>query len=122
MNSLTKKILIVDDSLELRELLGEIVKNYIECVVIYAKEGCEAFSIVRQTKFDLILSDLDMPCECGLTLLSNIRTVLKDSTPFVMVSGSIRVAPDEVLARGANGFVQKPFELSMIEAILAQYI
>jgi CheY-like chemotaxis protein len=116
-----KKVLVVDDTSETRELLGEIVEVFFDSIVIYASGGHQAFEIIKHNRFDLILCDLEMPSGCGFSLLSNIKTLL-DAPPFVLVSGNIDLTFDQVIGKGANGFVQKPFSLATIQAVLTKYL
>ena len=117
-----KKVLVVDDDAEIREILSFIVESYSDCVVTSAVGGNEAFEMVKDNLFDLILSDLDMPSGCGFSLLSQMKNHLKSPPPFVLITGRLGLTTKDVLEKGGNDFVQKPFKMETIETILKKYL
>jgi CheY-like chemotaxis protein len=112
---MSELILVVDDEESLCELMAEILAN--EYQVLKAYDGKEALEMARQHKPDLILSDVMMPHMSGVELLKAIRAdpELKD-TPVVLLSA----APSQYIAREAEAFVKKPFELDVLENVVAE--
>ena len=110
MNS-TSKILVVDDDPGMLAVASEELqaKGY---SVVEAGNGLEALAALDGNRFDLIISDLEMPRMNGLELVRQIRALPDDSisrTPVVMLTGrgddkAIQAAFD----CGASSFVQKP--------------
>lgn len=104
------KILICDDDEALvsmvrfklrRENLGEVVK---------AMDGREAKALLRESDFDLIITDIHMPFHSGLEITSFVREELKKDTPIVILSAE--GLEDTVLQAfeiGATDFITKPF-------------
>ncbi len=81
-----KQALVVDDSINTRE----IEKSILELEgfeVTGAEDGIEALELLKERRYDLILSDIEMPRMDGITMIENIR---KDSfyahTPIVVVT------------------------------------
>jgi two-component system chemotaxis sensor kinase CheA len=81
-----KQALVVDDSINTRE----IEKSILELEgfeVTGAEDGIEALKLLKERRYDLILSDIEMPRMDGITMIENIR---KDSfyanTPIVVVT------------------------------------
>jgi signal transduction histidine kinase len=104
-----RKILIVEDDAELRQVLrGMLGSRYrtVEC-----DNGEEALELARRERPDLILSDVMMPRASGLQLTAALRALpeLAD-TPIVLLTA--RRGVDETLeglSAGANDYVGKPF-------------
>jgi DNA-binding response OmpR family regulator len=104
---MAKKILVVDDKLEIRNLL----KSYMTqegFEVVCANDGKEALFAARQSKPDLIILDLMMPEMSGYDF---IRSYSRESdTPIIVLTARLEES-DKVsgLELGADDFVTKPF-------------
>jgi two-component system KDP operon response regulator KdpE len=108
-------ILVVDDEPQIRRVLRSTLTAH-GYVLTDAKTGEEAVEIVRKSKPDLILLDLNMPGMGGLETCREIRAF--SSAPIIMLT--VRNAErDKVLAldAGADDYVVKPFG---IEELLAR--
>ena len=116
------KILIIDDSTELRSLLESILP-YSGYRAVSATSGQDGLALAEQMRPDLILLDLELPDTTGLEVLEALEQ--QDlSIPTIMMTGygSEGVASD-ALRLGALGYLVKPFTteevLSSIERALA---
>ena len=116
----TPHILVVDDHREIRELLAKyLVKNGLR--VSTANGGAEMRSALRGGAIDLIVLDIMMPGEDGLTLCRQIRQ--GSDVPIVLLT-AVSEETDRVvgLELGADDYVTKPFNprelLARIRAIL----
>ncbi len=104
---MAKKILVVDDKLEIRTLL----KSYLTqegYEVVTASDGKEALFVARQAKPDLIVLDLMMPEMSGYDF---IRSYSREAdTPIIVLTARLEET-DKVtgLELGADDFVTKPF-------------
>lgn len=114
-----KKILIVDDSEELTEALGEFL-TLSGFVVSIAFDGEEMKQILKTSEQDLIILDVNLPGDDGFTLCAHIRQ--SSEIPIIMLTA----ASDEVdrvtgLEIGADDYVTKTFSprelLARIKAI-----
>jgi two-component system phosphate regulon response regulator OmpR len=108
MNKNTFHILVVDDDNRIREL----VKQYLEknnFVVSTARNSLEAKNKIELIKFDILILDIMMPGESGLTLTKYVRE--KNSTPIILLTAK-REAKDRIegLEFGADDYLGKPFE------------
>lgn len=114
---IVKKILIVDDTEVIRNLLSELlVSEGFE--VVCAKDGVEAISIIESQDIDLVFCDIHMPRKNGLDTLRTSRT-LKPGLLFIMTDS----LPDEMAETaqkyGAISCISKPFDLEEIrESVL----
>ena len=105
-----KCILIVDDDTELLQGLGMrlISAGY---QVLVASDASRAISASAATPLDLILLDLGLRGEDGMTVLSHLRsTESTRDVPVLVISARDVSWERTVLAAGATGFFQKPVD------------
>lgn len=105
---ITIKVLVVDDSQQIRKALRTIVSEELAPVdVAEAKNGRVALEEVAKTSFDLILLDLSMPEMDGFTFLRLLRA--RYVTPVLVVSSlNDIIYVERALEMGANAFLGKP--------------
>jgi len=108
MNKNTFHILVVDDDDRIREL----VKEYLEennFLVTTAKDSLDAKKKLEIIKFDLIVLDIMMPGQSGLSLTKEIKKV--GSIPIILLTAKGEaVNRIEGLEIGADDYLSKPFE------------
>ena len=118
-----KKILIVEDDSNIRELL----RLYLEregYAAILAGDGAEGLKAFRQNKPDLVLLDIMMPVMDGWQVCREIR--LESKTPVIMLTAKGETF-DKVtgLEMGADDYIVKPLEMreviARIRAVLRRY-
>lgn len=105
-----KRILVVDDDEQIRNLLVEYFQS-LGYGVMAAVNGTEALGKLTHDVFDCIISDLVMPDKDGLELLKQVKTQNK-KLPFLIITGypTIETAI-EVMKQGAYDYVTKPLQL-----------
>jgi len=111
------KILIVDDEPGIREMLSYEL-SFREYKVTTAVNGEDALDKLRREKFNLVISDVKMPKMSGLEMLEAIKKT--DPNVEVIMStgyGTIETAVN-AMKMGAYDFVQKPFNIDEILAII----
>ena len=117
-NDEPKTALIVDDSLTARKMLSKLLRPF-GFQVEEAGDGLEAIEKLHQSKFDLILTDLDMPRMGGLELLSDIQSGQYSNAKRVVVSSrNEHVFRDKATEVGANEFINKPVSETSINELL----
>ena len=115
-----KKILIVDDRLEVRELV-EVTLRAKHYQIIQASTGERALEIVRVEKPDLILMDIMMPggmdgLEATRILKNNPDT--KDCTIIILTAKGQKTDREKGLEAGAEDYFVKPFSpLDLIKKV-----
>lgn len=68
-------------------------------------------------RFDLVITDLEMPDGDGMWLMKRIA-LLKDPPPVILVSGNISLSEEEARNGGATAFFRKPYCISdFLEAV-----
>jgi two-component system sensor histidine kinase and response regulator WspE len=103
-----KRVLVVDDSITVREVERQILRNQGYDVTV-AVDGQDGWNMVRSEMFDLVISDVDMPRMNGLELVRLIRgEVSLRNMPVIIVSYKER-SEDRLrgLEVGANYYLTK---------------
>jgi len=101
------KILIIDDEKDNTETIKDILED-VNYTTVLARSAIEAKAIVEENSFDLILLDVWMPGQDGISLLSEWH-LEGFSTPIVMMSG--HAEPSDIVKAmklGATDFLKKP--------------
>src|SRR5690625_5087813 len=111
------KILVVDDFPTMRRIIRNLLKDLGFENVDEAEDGAQALEKLRNSTFDLVVSDWNMPNMDGLELLKHIRADADMSkTPVLMVTAEAK--KENIIAAaqaGANGYVVKPFTAATLE-------
>ena len=106
-----KRILLIEDNLEIRENISEILelKGY---EVMVATNGLEGLESAKLNMPDLILCDIMMPELNGHEVLIQLKKGEATSTlPFIFITASAEKKEMQMgLDLGANGYIRKPFE------------
>ena len=107
------KVLIVDDERAIRNSLGEILSDE-GYTVDKAEDGTTGFSMICNSRYDVIFCDIKMPGMDGIELLDKVAAEGIDS-PVVMISGHGDIdTAVECIKKGAFDFIQKPLDLNRI--------
>lgn len=114
------KILVVDDMPLMRHVLINMLRQLDYKNVVEATDGQQVLKILRQQKFDLVITDLHMPKVDGVNLLDNIRhdQALVD-LPVIMVTCEDNAdTVKQVIKAKVSGFIIKPFNMNVLSAQL----
>lgn len=118
-----RNILVVEDDIDINNLLVEILReNNYEVEGAYTAR--EALLIMKMKHFDLILLDLMMPNMTGEEFISAVRE--NNNIAIIVISAKIGIETKvEVLKKGADAFIEKPFNreevLAQVEATIRRY-
>lgn len=109
-----KKILIVEDDLNINNMIFEVLSNNnLSCTQAFS--GTEASLCIGNGQYDLILLDLMLPGLMGDTFLKQLRTSL--NIPVIVVSAKDELdSKVDLLNLGADDYITKPFELKELVA------
>ncbi|GAA59724.1 two-component system, chemotaxis family, response regulator CheY [Pseudoalteromonas sp. BSi20652] len=118
-----KRILAVDDSASMRQMVGFTLKTA-GFDVTEAKDGSEALAIAKQQGFDAVISDVNMPIMDGITLIRELRTLPNYKfTPLLMLTTESGLDKKiEGKAAGATGWIVKPFNPDQLLAVIKKVI
>ncbi|MFZ4441561.1 MAG: PAS domain S-box protein, partial [Syntrophales bacterium] len=112
MDNQGKRILVVEDSREYRDLLGILLSTH-GYEFDSAKDGIEALEKLRAGAFDLVISDVLMPRMDGFQLCREVKSDEELKTiPLIFYTGQYTHADDEELAKSlcAALYLHKPME------------
>jgi len=119
-----RKALVVDDDEELVELIRDALENDGRFEVRVANNGFDAGMMVKEYHPDVIVLDVMLPDINGKEVCQRIRSdSALDDVRVVCISGMVeedKVA--ELMASGANEFVQKPFEVEHLVEIMCRQL
>ena len=113
------RILVVDDFSTMRRIVRNLLIDLgIRPKMIQeADDGNHAMAMLRNARFDLVITDWNMPNMSGIDLLRSIREWDKTKTmPVLMVTAENN--REQIIAAaqaGVNGFVVKPFSAATLE-------
>ncbi len=110
-------LLIVDDEPGMRQLLS-LVFGRANHHVRAAENGNRALDMLRAEPADLIISDVKMPDMGGIELLRAVREFLPDVAVVMMTAFATVDTAREAFKRGADDFVQKPFDVDELKLIV----
>lgn len=113
-------LLVVDDDREIRALLGDYLKKHGYRVSL-AADGKQMRAALEESRIDLIVLDLMLPGEDGLSLCRDLRT--RSSLPVLMLTAKGDPVDRVIgLEMGADDYLAKPFEprelLARIRSVL----
>ncbi len=106
-------ILVVDDEPGIREMAGDLL-SMLGYTTLLAEDGAAACRVFRERegRIDLVLLDIIMPNMGGKETFETLRA-LSPSLPILLSSGyTVQGRAQEILDKGANGFLQKPYCLA----------
>ena len=117
MKPVRKKILIVDDTEDIRDLLS-VVLRLKGCDAIAVTDGRQAIEQATRSSPDLILMDICMPVMDGYEFLGNLRRMPGGDQPKVVFCTTENDVAHiaRALHAGANEYIMKPFDKDIVEA------
>jgi len=112
-----EKILIVDDEMLVRNFLAETLRRK-GMDVMLAENGQKALQLIRESAFDLVITDLKLPDTTGLDILCKVKELHPSTIVMIITAyGSIENTV-EAMRLGAFNYIQKPFSAEVIEAAI----
>lgn len=118
-SALRHHVLVVEDSDTMRRLIVDSLRRLEVNEVIAvteARHGAEALRMLENKKFDVVVSDLNMPEMDGFKLIRHIRShATQNSTPILVITSDNDPTDEErAMQLGANGYLMKPLTKSQI--------
>jgi DNA-binding NarL/FixJ family response regulator len=102
------KVVVVDDSVLIREYLHHVFADIQGCNVVgMAEDGNEALTMIRSLGPDLVILDISMPHRSGIDVLREIRKEDSDTVIVMFTADPCRILAEVCLKEGANHFISK---------------
>ncbi len=111
--SLEKRILMIDDDKHMHRILQLYLKNY-NIEVIGVTSGRMGLHKLQQEKFDLVLTDIQMPGMDGKELIQKLREHYPDMPVLIISAYEEEQFKDEIQSLKKIQLVAKPFDQSTI--------
>ncbi len=117
-----KKVLIVDDDLSQLDLTSEVV-TLISLSYDICENGLDALELIKKNRYDLILTDIQMPKMDGFELLKALREMsdYKD-IPIIALSGRTDTSVSQYKEAGFSGSLRKPYAPQALIDLIADVL
>ena len=117
------RILAVDDSAAMRQMVG-ITLSGAGHQVQQAADGAEALRIAERERFDLVITDVNMPKMDGITLVRELRARTNYRyTPLLVLTTEATLERKQLgKAAGATGWLVKPFNPDRLLATVTKVL
>ena len=108
----TYNVLVVEDSPTMRQLIVFALKRIRGLNITEANDGVDGLKKISAEKFDLILTDINMPIMDGLKLVSLVRNdpTHKEVPIVIITTEGATEDKDRAIAIGANDYITKPIQ------------
>jgi two-component system chemotaxis response regulator CheY len=119
------RALIVDDSQAMRRSIAYALQRIEGVVCLEAQDGAEGIKRLSSERFDIILTDINMPIMDGLKLIAHVRSEesAHRTTPVVVIT--TESAPEDrrrAMALGANAYLVKPLRAQQVIAAVKELL
>jgi len=120
---MTKKILSVDDSASIRQMV-QLTLSGAGYTVIQANDGADGLAKAKATQVDMIVTDLNMPIMNGLSLIIELRKLpAYRGVPIVfLTTESDPEMKKKAKEAGATGWITKPFQQEQLVGIVKKVL
>ena len=111
------KILVVDDLFTMRDLMSKSLNQLGFFNIQQANDGDIALQFLLKEKFDLLITDWQMPNMSGIDLIKAVRSndKLKSIKILMVTIQSEKDQIAEAISAGVDGYLLKPFTLKILE-------
>ena len=119
-----KRVLIVEDSPTMRQLIGFALKRLPAIAIVEATDGVDALKKLASDRIDLIFTDINMPIMDGLKLVSLIRNEPANSHLPIVIITTEGASEDRnrALALGATKYLTKPIQAAQVLALARELL
>lgn len=118
-----KKLLIVDDSVFMRNIINGSLRSVENLEVVgLAENGAVALEMVKEHQPDIVTLDITMPELDGIGFLKQVFELKKDINVIVATALKDKKLALEAVSLGASSFITKPFKPEDIVEEIKQYL
>lgn len=119
-----KKILVIDDDILIRAMVRKELEKLGYAVEV-SSDGDRGLQRLEIERYDMVVTDINMPNMSGLELIKRIRTSSSEhsTVPILCITGEeAESAKQQAKEIGANGWIQKPLNPSTWERTLSKLL
>lgn len=118
------RILVAEDDSFSQLVIHDMLKIiYPQAEIVIVGDGAEALDRLRNERFALVLSDVDMPVMDGNELVRSAKQDLGLEIPVISITALAVVGDRErLLMRGFDDYVSKPIDLEELRGTLDKYL
>lgn len=112
-----KHILVIDDAGSSRDIIRSTLSEIELCNIKVSHNGLDGLELFNSDKFDLVITDWDMPIMSGLEFVMEVRAKYdKKSLPIIMLTANTQADMiKQAIAAGVNDYIAKPFQPSSLQ-------
>ena len=111
---MNERIMIVDDEPDMLMLLKMIIQDNTQYEVKTTNNPAECLELLKQSDFDLVITDLKMPGIDGMELFKELRGLIPDMPVIIITAYGLEEAADKAIMAGISDFITKPFKKERI--------
>ena len=118
-------VLVVDDAIFMRKIITDILVKDGHKVVGEAENPCEAVSLYKKLKPDLVTMDIVMPEIEGMDAMKAVKAICamdKDAKIIMVSAMGQQELVVEAIQAGAKDFIVKPFQPSRVTEAVARFL
>jgi two-component system NtrC family sensor kinase len=109
-----ERILVIDDSRDIRDVLSNLILGPQGYVVLTARDGHEGLATALRERPDLILMDINMPRMTGMQVLQKLRDAKYDWPVIMMTSEGSEEIAVQAFRLGVRDYIPKPFDIESV--------
>ena len=116
--------LVVEDSPPMRKMIVFALSRVRELDVVEADDGVDALRRIAGTKFDIIITDINMPILDGLKLVKRLRAAenYKDVPIVIITTEGAAEDRQRALTLGANAYITKPIQAQQVISLVREIL
>jgi two-component system chemotaxis response regulator CheY len=116
--------LVVEDSPPMRKMIVFALSRIREVRVVEADDGVDALRRIASTKFDIIITDINMPILDGLKLVKRLRAdeAYRDVPIIIITTEGAEEDRQRALALGATAYITKPIQAPQVIELVREVL
>jgi DNA-binding NtrC family response regulator len=119
--SATGRVLVVDDHLQARESMADVLRHaghQVECLA----SAAEALKVLERESFDVVITDLQMPGMSGLEFIHQLERRPHGAQVLMVTAHASVASAVDAMRHGAFDYIEKPFDVEQLEQLVARAI
>ena len=119
---MSSKVLVADDSGVMRKIIIRALNSCGITDIVEAADGAEALARFKEHKFDLVMTDWNMPNKTGLEAVQDIRATGSD-VPIIMITTEAETTRvRDAIQAGVNDYLAKPFDNDLLKQKIDKFV